>query len=132
MTNPARLSNCALVFVSGDARKTARFYQDVLGFQAAEPFAAMYRGGVEILLVQAKFGEARLNHALYGAGFDAYLVVEDVDRDVDALCAEFRARGAVIVQAPAMSPYGNYEFVVEDIEGRQPEPREDAARLRGG
>ena len=124
MTNLARLSSCAIVFVTADVRKTSVFYRDVLGFQAvehfdhAEPFAAMYRGGVEIVLVQASFGQVRSNQATYGAGFDAYLVVNDVEQDVDALCAEFRERGAQIIEMPAMSPYGNYQFVVADCDGR--------------
>ena len=120
----SRLASSAVVFMTADAAGVSAFYRDVLGFRAlehldkSEPFVALYRGGVEILLVQAKFGAFRPNHEAYGAGFNIYLVVTDVNEDVDALYEEFRAKGARIVHPPVMTDYGNYEFVLEDPEGR--------------
>jgi catechol 2,3-dioxygenase-like lactoylglutathione lyase family enzyme len=124
LMSPSRLSNAAIVFVTPDARKTAAYYRDVLGFRIvehydkAEPFATLYRDTVEIVVVQAKFGSVVSNKARYGAGYDAYLDPEDV-AGVDALYAELKEKGAVIESSLAMTPYGSYEFVAQDIDGRR-------------
>jgi catechol 2,3-dioxygenase-like lactoylglutathione lyase family enzyme len=121
--NHSRLSNGIIVFVAPDARKTAQYYHDILGFRVVEhydkrePFAALYRDAVEIVVVQAKYGEVVSNRARYGAGYDAYLDPEDVE-GVDVLYAELKEKGATIVGPPAMTAYGSYEFAVEDIDGR--------------
>jgi len=122
MSQP-RLSNGVIVFVTPDVQKTATYYQDVLGFRVvehydqAEPFAALYRDAVEIVVVQARYGEVVPNRTRYGAGYDAYLDPEDV-QDVDVLYADWKAQGATIVSPPAMTAYGSYEFVLEDVDGR--------------
>ncbi|MGD0173421.1 MAG: VOC family protein [Anaerolineales bacterium] len=124
LMSSSRLSNAAIVFVAPDARKTAAYYRDVLGFRIvehydkAEPFASLYRDTVEIIVVQAKFGSVVSNTGRYGAGYDAYLDPEDV-AGVDVLYTELKEKGAVIESPPAMTPYGSYEFVVEDIDGRR-------------
>ncbi len=118
-----RLSNGAIVFVAPDVRKTAAYYQDVMGFRVvehydkAERFAALYRDAVEIVVVQAKHGKVVSNRVRYGAGYDAYLDPEDV-KGVDLLYADLREKGATIASPPAATAYGSYEFVVEDIDGR--------------
>jgi hypothetical protein len=38
---------------------------------------------------------------------------------VDALYEEFSARGVKIVSQPHRTAYGSYEFVIEDLDGRQ-------------
>jgi catechol 2,3-dioxygenase-like lactoylglutathione lyase family enzyme len=120
----SKLINGAIVFVTPDVRKTAAYYRDVLGFRVvehyehAEPFAALYRDAVELIVVQAQFGKVLSNRERYGAGYDAYLDPEDV-AGVDALFVEFRQKGAVIENPPAATPYGSYEFVVRDIDGRR-------------
>jgi len=119
----AKLSNCAIVFVTLEIAKTATYYQDVLGFKVVEhydrqeKFAALYRDSIEIILVQAQFGSIQSNRERYGAGFDAYLVPESPEA-VEAFYKEIRARGAKIAQKPGMTTYGSVEFVLEDIEGR--------------
>jgi catechol 2,3-dioxygenase-like lactoylglutathione lyase family enzyme len=119
----ARLDNVAPVLITSDVRRTAAYYRDVLGFRvvdhldAAEPFAATYRDRVEILLVQARHGEVVPNRTRYGAGFDVYIDPDTVE-GVNDFYAEFKARGARIHSEPAMTPYGSYEFVVEDVDGR--------------
>ncbi len=120
----ATLSSCAIVFVTPDVIKTAAYYRDVLGFRVVEhydreePFAALYRDAVEIVLVEARYGKVRPNHERHGAGYDAYLVPATADGDVEAFYHEIRANGAAIVRPPALTPYGSHEFVVEDIDGR--------------
>ena len=119
----ARLDSAAAVFVTPDVRRTAGYYRDVFGFRAvehydaAEPFAAIYRDGVEILLVQARHGEVQPNRVRYGAGYDVYLDPDTVE-GVDAMYRELMAKGARVVGEPAMTGYGSYEFVVEDVDGR--------------
>lgn len=123
MAGRARLDNVAAIFISPDLRRTAEYYRDVFGFElvehyeATDAFAALYRDSVEIIVVQARFGEVESNTARYGAGYDAYLDPEDV-AGVDALYAELMKAGAQIVDKPAPTPYGSYEFVVEDIDSR--------------
>ena len=119
----ARLDNAAAVFVTPDVRRTAAHYRDVFGFTVvehydAEPaFAAIYRDDVEIILVQARHGDVQSNTARYGAGFDVYLDPDTVE-GVNSMHEELQAKGARIVRAPAMTVYGSYEFVVEDVDGR--------------
>lgn len=62
-------------------------------------------------------GEFQPNRMRYGAGFDVYMSPATVE-GVDEVCAEYRATGARVVREPAMTPYGSYEGVVEDIDGR--------------
>ena len=70
----AKLDNAAAVFITPDIRRTAVYYGETFGFtvvehfDAEEPFAAIYRDSVEILLVQAKRGEFQPNTVRYGAG----------------------------------------------------------------
>jgi uncharacterized glyoxalase superfamily protein PhnB len=119
----AKLDNAAAVFITPDVRRTAVYYGETFGFtvvehfDAEEPFAAIYRDSVEILLVQAKRGEFQPNTVRYGAGFDIYLDPDSVE-GVDSMFAELTAAGARIVREPAMTPYGTYELVVEDVDGR--------------
>jgi catechol 2,3-dioxygenase-like lactoylglutathione lyase family enzyme len=122
--NRARLDNIAPVLVSPDLRRTAEYYRDVLGFELvenyenAEPFATLYRDSVEIVVVQAARGEVESNSARYGAGYDIYLDPEEL-AGVDLLYEELREKDAQIAAAPALTPYGSYEFVLEDIDGRR-------------
>jgi catechol 2,3-dioxygenase-like lactoylglutathione lyase family enzyme len=118
----ARLDNAAAVFVTSDVRRTADYYREVFGFRVVEQFdreeeafAAIYRDNVEILLIQARRGQVQSNTARYGAGFDIFLHTAE---GVDLLHEEMKAKGARIVREPAMTSYGTYEFVVEDIDGR--------------
>jgi uncharacterized glyoxalase superfamily protein PhnB len=120
----AVLDNIAPVLVSSDLRRTAEYYRDVLGFELVEnyenvePFATLYRDSVEIVVVQAARGRVESNFARYGAGFDVYLDTDELS-GVDLFYEELLERGARIAAAPAMTPYGSYEFVLEDIDGRR-------------
>jgi catechol 2,3-dioxygenase-like lactoylglutathione lyase family enzyme len=119
----AKLDNVAPVLITSDIRRTAAYYRDILGFrvvehyEADESFAATYRDRVEILLVQARHGEVVPNRVRHGAGFDVYIDPDTVE-GVDDLHAEFKAKGARIHTEPRMTPYGSYEFVIEDVDGR--------------
>jgi len=119
----SKLSNGAIVFVTPDAKKTAAYYQDILGFRVVEhfdkdePFATLYRDVVEIIVVQAKYGNVLSNRTRYGAGYDAYLSPEAVE-DVDRLYADLKEKGVKIIAPPGLTSYGSYEFVFEDMDGR--------------
>ncbi|MGD0707058.1 MAG: VOC family protein [Anaerolineaceae bacterium] len=121
--NPSKLVNAVITFVTTDVKKTATYYHDILGFRVvphydnAEPFAALYHDAVEIIVVQAKFGEILPNRTRFGAGYDAYLDPDTVE-GVDAFYQEWKAKGAKIAVEPFVTPYGSYEFVIEDIDGR--------------
>jgi Glyoxalase/Bleomycin resistance protein/Dioxygenase superfamily. len=120
----AKLANVAPVLVSSDVRRTAEYYRDVLGFElvehyeSPEPFATLYRDSTEVVVVQAVRGRVESNTRRYGAGYDFYLDPEEL-AGVDLLYEELREKGANIVAAPAMTAYGSYEFVLEDIDGRR-------------
>jgi catechol 2,3-dioxygenase-like lactoylglutathione lyase family enzyme len=119
----AKLDNAPAILPTPDVRRTAAYYRDVFGFtvvehlDAGEPFAAVYRDRVEFVLVQTKHGKFEPNRLRYGAGFDAYVDPDTVE-GVDEICEELRSRGARIVREPAMTDYGSYEMVVEDVDGR--------------
>lgn len=123
MTDDARLANAATVFVSTDLKRTAEYYRDVFGFdvvahyEAIEPFVALYRDAVEIIVAQAARGTVEPNKARYGAAYDIYVAPEKLD-DVDSLYRELKGKGARIVSEPGMADYGCYEFVIEDVDGR--------------
>jgi len=120
----AKLANVAPVLVSSDVRRTAEYYRDVLGFElvehyeSPEPFATLYRDSTEVVVVQAVRSRVESNTRRYGAGYDFYLDPEEL-AGVDLLYEELREKGANIVAAPAMTAYGSYEFVLEDIDGRR-------------
>ncbi len=123
MATKARLDNAPVILMSPDVRVTASYYRDTFGFKvvehldAPEPFAALYRDDVELVLVQARRGEFVPNRVRYGAGYDVYIDPDTVD-GVDELFAELSAAGARIVHPPETTAYGSYEFVVEDVDGR--------------
>jgi len=118
-----RLDQGIIVFISSDVRRTANYYHNVLNFKLVEHyeneemFAALYRDGVEIIIVQSKYGDYVPNSKRYGAGYDAYLDPEDVE-GVDILYEEFKAKGVEIVREPSVTSYGSYEFLIKDIDGR--------------
>ena len=69
----SKLVNAVIVFVAPDARRTAEYYRDALGFRVvehfdkAEAFSALYRGEVEIVVVQTRYGDVVCNQERYGA-----------------------------------------------------------------
>jgi catechol 2,3-dioxygenase-like lactoylglutathione lyase family enzyme len=113
----------APVLPTPDLPRTIAYYRDVLGFgveehlDREEPFAALYRGDAEIILVAARRGKVAANRERFGGGFDLYLVPGSVE-EVDDLFEEWRGRGATVVEEPTRRPYGSYEMVVRDVDGR--------------
>ncbi len=118
-----RLINAAPVLAVSDLRRSVEWYKAKAGFHAVEhlesdePFAALYRDAVEIILVQAQFGTVERNRVRYGAGYDLFLAPESPEQ-VDTFHAELAARDVRIIRGPALAPYGVREFVFEDADGR--------------
>jgi catechol 2,3-dioxygenase-like lactoylglutathione lyase family enzyme len=123
-TEGSRLVNLCPVFACPDIRRTVQFYTEKLGFKSArhydkvENFATIYRDEIEFVLVQARQGEVLSNKQRHGAGYDAYIDPATVE-GIDAIYEEYTAKGVKIVSKPHMTDYGSYEFVIEDVDGRQ-------------
>jgi uncharacterized glyoxalase superfamily protein PhnB len=119
----AKFDSGEIIFISPDVGKTAVYYHDVFGCTVAEhydneeQFAALYRDKFEIVVVQSKKGKYTPNSKRYGAGYDAYLDTEYVE-GVDPIYSELKQKGAEIAVEPHITPYGSYEFVIKDIDGR--------------
>jgi predicted lactoylglutathione lyase len=123
-TEGSRFVNLCPVFLSQDIQKTVQFYIEKLGFKSAkhydkvENFATLYRDKVEFIIVQAKHGEVVSNTLRYGAGYDAYIDTATPE-GIESIYQEFKAQGVKILSQPHMTAYGSYEFVIEDVDGRQ-------------
>src|SRR6201999_980508 len=107
-------------FVVDDVVAAADYYRDVFGFTIRgvffEPpvFAMVERDNVVIQFGRVDRGEAVApNRKRREEALDAYIWVSDVD----ALCAELKAKGAKIVEGPVLRFYKCYELVVEDLNG---------------
>jgi uncharacterized glyoxalase superfamily protein PhnB len=93
-----------------DVRETQAYYRDVLGFKIAwiwqEEYGAVYNGTTEIFFAREQ-GEI---HPACN-----FVRVENAD-DV---FADYRERGARIVEEIASHPYGMREFSIEDNNGHR-------------
>ena len=91
-----------------DVRESQRWYRDMFGFKIAwvreDSFGAVYNGHTEIYF----------SHVDVPA--PGVWVCVRVD-DVDALFADYEARGVKIVSPIESKPWGMREFVVEDNNG---------------
>lgn len=123
MTIKVKLTNICPVFVSDDVKRTAEYYVHILGFTYAahfdkiDNFATLYRDSIEIVVVQKMKGIIESNSKRYGNGYDAYIDTDTLD-SVDLLYDEYLEKDVCIVKEPGMTDYGSYEFVIEDIDGR--------------
>ena len=109
----------APVFFSTDLASTLRYYAGVLGFpcvgQWMDPpvYAIVARDEQAIHFRCAAPPSA--NPSKYSEEYlDAYLSVDDVD----ALHAEYSARGVEFARGLAATEWGSREFVVKDCDGR--------------
>jgi Glyoxalase/Bleomycin resistance protein/Dioxygenase superfamily len=110
-------------FVLPDVVAAAEYYPDVLGFRILgyfldrPVFAIVARDSVEIQFARAdREWSAAPNRTRRQRGLDAYIAYIWVN-DLDSLHRESKARGARIVEAPALAVYKCYEMVVEDHGG---------------
>jgi predicted lactoylglutathione lyase len=123
-TEGSRLVNLCPVFLSADIKRTVQFYTEKLGFKSAihydkiENFATLYRDDIEFIIVQARQGEVISNTQRYGAGYDAYINT-GTPEGIETIYEEFKGQGVKILAEPHQTAYGSYEFVIEDVDGRQ-------------
>lgn len=93
-----------------DVRKTQEYYRDVLGFHidwtwGENAYGAVSRDGTTLFLCNV--GDDEISRAC--------LVINVTE--VDVLCAEWKAKGAKIVEEPEDKPWGLREFTVQDLNG---------------
>lgn len=118
MSHKLRESHC--VFPTPDILKTAKFYEEKLGFKVVtyldskEAHICLYRDNTEIILTKSNGQKVIPNRILYGYGYDAYFIT----KDQTALQEEFIDSNVKIVRPLSNTDYNNSEFVMEDIDGR--------------
>ncbi|MEC1375225.1 VOC family protein [Heyndrickxia oleronia] len=112
------MSHC--VFPTPDILRTAKFYEQKLGFQAVhyldtvEPHICLYRDATEIILTKSNGQAVVPNRKLYGYGYDVYFITENQTQ----LHQEFNDLNVKIIRPLINTDYNNKEFVIEDIDGR--------------
>jgi len=93
-----------------DVRETQAYYRDVLGFKIAwvwrEEYGAVYNGRTEIFFSRS---EEPITPCW------SFVRVENADTAL----AEYRERGAKIVEEIASHPWGMREFTIEDNNGHR-------------
>ncbi len=116
----ARLVSSAPVLLVRDVVAAAEHYRDALGFSYTrfwgEPpkFVILDRDGLRLMLNQSPHGTVIVPHWKVDAGiWNVYYWVDDID----ALFAEFTARGAKIDYGLDDKPYGIREFGIQDLDG---------------
>jgi uncharacterized glyoxalase superfamily protein PhnB len=109
------------VFLVDDLVATVEYYRDVLGFEVdflyGEPArqGSVSRGNVvfNFLLSEPRGRRNSVHRAGPGNGFDAYIVVTDIDD----LYEELYEHGAQIRTSPSSLAHGMREFRIEDCNG---------------
>ena len=116
----SQLLRSAPYFPVADVEQSATYYERVLGFQreysAGKPaqFAILSRDGLAIMLRTVSVPEHISPNEKQGGTWDAFFWV----RNVKALHAEFRDKGADIVYGPMLQEaYRMDEFAVRDRDG---------------
>ncbi len=118
-----KFTNVCPVFLVEDILKTTEYYVNVLGFKYAkhydkkDKFATIYRDSIEIVLVEKLKGEIESNKSKYGNGFDAYIDTDSIE-GIDIIYQDYKAKDVKIISEPKITEYGSYEFVFQDIDGR--------------
>lgn len=123
MKKKVRFTNICPVFPVQNILKTTEYYVNVLEFKYAkhfdkkDKFATIYRDSIEIVLVEKSKGDIESNKSKYGNGFDAYINTDSIE-GIDIVYQDYKAKGVNIISEPQLTDYGSYEFVFQDIDGR--------------
>ena len=118
MSAVGQFRGSAPVLLVKDVVRAHEYYVEKLGFRSpsmwGDPpvFCIAERDGLAIMLSQVDAGESFRPNGDYDR-MDAYFWVNDAD----ALCEEFRSKGADVVCEPEDQPYGMREFPVRDLDG---------------
>ncbi len=117
MAEPADLRPYAFVLAVPDMDRAAAYFRDVLGFAldwtGATDWRLASRGGVRVMLGHCPNARAPADigdHSYFG-----YIETADIE----ALHAEFSARGAIIRHPPTDRPYGQREMLVATPDGHR-------------
>lgn len=107
----SKLARATPQFGVVNVEEAQRYYRDVLGFRidwtwGENDYGSVSRDDTTIFLANSGAPVARM-----------MLFVNS--SEVDALCAEWKARGATIVSEPEDKPWGVREFTVEDNNGHR-------------
>ena len=120
VSSTSRLTASAPVLLVRDVVAAANHYRDTMGFQYdrfwGEPanFVILKRDGMYVMLRQADDPRHVVPHWTVAEKlWNIYFWVSDVD----ALHAEFVARGATIDYGLCDQPYGCREFGTQDVDG---------------
>jgi catechol 2,3-dioxygenase-like lactoylglutathione lyase family enzyme len=120
VSEPLQLLRSAPYFPVGNVEQSAAHYERVLGFDreymggAPPEFAIMSRDGLAIMLRLVPAAERISPNEKQGGSWDAFFWV----RDVRALHAELRTKGANIAYGPVIQEaYQMLEFAVRDNDG---------------
>jgi catechol 2,3-dioxygenase-like lactoylglutathione lyase family enzyme len=118
-----RLLRSAPYFPVADVAKLAAYYETTLGFRieyeggppgAPPVFAIVSRDGFPLMFRLVGDTSRLVPSEKQGGTWDAFFWVDDAE----ALCAEMRSRGAVIVYGPIIqTDYDMKEFAVRDPDG---------------
>jgi uncharacterized glyoxalase superfamily protein PhnB len=111
------LSPYAYVLAVPDLRATTAYYEDKLGFvrdwNDGDNWQALSRDGVRVML-----GRCPGDIPPAELGSHSYFAYVEVD-DIDALFAEFSARGAIISSPPMDKAWGRREMGVHTPDGHR-------------
>ncbi len=107
----SKLARATPQFGVVNVEETQRYYRDVLGFRidwtwGENDYGSVSRDETTIFLSNAGGEVARMTLFVNSS-------------EVDALCAEWKSRGATIVSEPEDKPWGVREFTVEDNNGHR-------------
>lgn len=100
--------------------KTSNYYEKILNFKAVKylqvihTHVCLYRDDVEIILIQSRLRKIHLNRILHGTGYDGYFTT----KDVESFYKEMITKKAKIIKHLNQTDYGNFEFIIEDIDER--------------
>lgn len=115
----AEILRAAPYFPVPNVAQIGAYYRDVLGFSceyaAGEPpeFAIHSRGGSAIMFRRVTDPALITPNEKQGGTWDVFFWVTDVD----ALYRELSLKGAAVVYAPVVQPYGMKEFAIRDPNG---------------
>ena len=68
-------------------------------------------------MVEKLKGEIESNKSKYGNGFDAYISTDSIE-GIDIIYQDYKNKDVKIISEPQLTDYGSYEFVFQDIDGR--------------
>ena len=111
------IRNPRYVIAVHDLRKSARYYQEVLGFEVREIADPGWRFFIrdQCVIMAGECRDALSPHELGDHSYFAYLEVDDIDRFYEAVTA----RGATVIKKLRNEPWGMREFGLRTVDGHR-------------